>query len=80
VAQIVYSKRLHINMGNFEWVEIAATATLDYSVDDEEGILDDARDVVDEVLAKDIAHYNDYTAEEQSFIQYEPSLTSKDKA
>jgi hypothetical protein len=72
--KITKSRRFHVNLGNFEWVEFGGDVTLDTEVDDEVADMDtaDVLAVADEILStafvEDLRQAHEITDEEDSFV------------
>jgi hypothetical protein len=73
--QVSYSVKEHINLGNYEWVEIGAEVTLDVErYHDTDAVAHVAREELDRLLAADRRRYRALTAEDDSMIHEHPAL------
>lgn len=66
---VIRSKRHHLNMGNFEWMEISAEITSVADAENADEVFADLGKALDEALAADIAEANDLSAEKQTYAQ-----------
>jgi hypothetical protein len=71
VAEIRRSVKYHVNMGNFEWIEIEAGVTVPVSGDDFSSAGDRAQKVLEELVLADLdeATRNTRAEGEGSFIE-----------
>ncbi|MFI6495925.1 hypothetical protein [Nonomuraea typhae] len=71
VESVTYGQRHHVNMGSFEWVELAASATVITTDGKEtaEDLLADARAIVDTHLAQDLERAIETTGEDETYVE-----------
>lgn len=68
MTELSKTVRYHINLGNYEWVELSATVTAPKESGVDTGEYIDT--IIKETLAKDLQEAVDTTSENKSFIQY----------